>query len=90
MKLRHRLLLLMLAVFLPLLSLGTGIIIEQSFTSAVHTERDRALTEAAAWVGCDSVAVERVVPGELAPALGSALRSLSWPDEKHSGQLPPP
>ena len=47
MKLRHRLLLLMLAVFLPLLSLGTGIIIEQSFTSAVHTERDRALTEAA-------------------------------------------
>lgn len=47
MKLRHRLLLMMLAVFLLLLSIGTGIIIEQSFTSAVGTERDRALTEAA-------------------------------------------
>ncbi len=47
MKLRHRLLLMMLAVFLLLLSLGTGIIIQQSFSSAVITEKDRALTEAA-------------------------------------------
>ncbi|WP_106399628.1 winged helix-turn-helix domain-containing protein [Actinocorallia populi] len=37
----------------------------------------RALQEAARWVGCDSVAVERVLPAQLAPALGSALRSLS-------------
>lgn len=47
MKLRHRLLLMMLAVFLLLLSIGTGIIIQQSFSSAVNTEKDRALTEAA-------------------------------------------
>lgn len=47
MKMRHRLLLMMLAVFLLLLSIGTGIIIQQSFTSAVSTEKDRALTEAA-------------------------------------------
>ena len=47
MKMRHRLLLMMLAVFLLLLSIGTGIIIQQSFTSAVNTEKDRALTEAA-------------------------------------------
>jgi signal transduction histidine kinase len=47
MKLRHKLLLMMLAVFLLLTSAGTGIIIQQSFTSAVNTEKDRALTEAA-------------------------------------------
>ena len=47
MKMKHRLLLMMLAVFLLLLSLGTGIIIQQSFLSAVNTEKDRALTEAA-------------------------------------------
>ncbi len=47
MKMKHRLLLMMLAVFLLLLSLGTGIIIQQSFLSAVTTEKDRALTEAA-------------------------------------------
>ena len=33
----------------------------------------KALEEAASWVGCDSVRVERVVPEELGPA----LRSLS-------------
>ena len=47
MKLRHKLLLMMLAVFLLLLSIGTGTIIQQSFSSAVNTEKDRALTEAA-------------------------------------------
>ena len=47
MKLRHKLLLMMLAVFLLLLSAGTGIIIQQSFLSAIHTEKDRALTESA-------------------------------------------
>lgn len=47
MKLRYKLLLMMLAVFLLLLSAGTGIVIQQSFLSAVNTEKDRALTEAA-------------------------------------------
>jgi hypothetical protein len=32
-----------------------------------------ALREAAAWVGCDAVALERVDPPELAPALRAAL-----------------
>jgi uncharacterized protein YcaQ len=35
----------------------------------------RALTEAAAWVGCDSVAVERVSPPGLRSRLESALAS---------------
>ena len=47
MKLRHRLLLMMLAVFLLLTGAGTGVIIRQSFLSAVQTETDRALTESA-------------------------------------------
>ncbi len=47
MKLRYKLLLMMLAVFLLLLSTGTGIVIQQSFLSAVNTEKDRALTESA-------------------------------------------
>lgn len=33
----------------------------------------RALREAAEWVGCDSVAVERVLPGELAGPLRAAV-----------------
>jgi uncharacterized protein YcaQ len=36
-----------------------------------------ALREAAAWVGCDAVAVERVAAPELAAPLTAALRSLS-------------
>jgi hypothetical protein len=35
----------------------------------------RALTEAAAWVGCDSVALERVEPAPLAQPLASALKA---------------
>ncbi len=33
-----------------------------------------ALTEAAAWVGCEAVRVERVSPPDLAPTLASAVR----------------
>jgi hypothetical protein len=33
----------------------------------------RALAEAATWVGCDNVAVERVQPPSLAPRLAAAL-----------------
>ena len=47
MKLRYKLLLMMLAVFLLLLCGGTGIVIQQSFLSAIQTGTDRALTEAA-------------------------------------------
>jgi len=36
----------------------------------------RALTEAASWVGCDSVRVERLQPAGLEPRLRSALASL--------------
>jgi uncharacterized protein YcaQ len=35
----------------------------------------RALSEAATWVGCDNVVVERVVPAELAPSLQAAVRA---------------
>jgi uncharacterized protein YcaQ len=37
----------------------------------------RALAEAATWVNCDDVAVERVQPASLAPALTAALKSAS-------------
>ncbi len=37
----------------------------------------RALVEAAAWVGCDSVQVEQVGPPELAPRLQAALAAAS-------------
>jgi len=47
MRLRYKLLLMMLAVLLLLLSAGTGIVIQQSFLSAVNSEKDRALTESA-------------------------------------------
>jgi hypothetical protein len=33
----------------------------------------RALVEAATWVGCDAVAVEEVVPAELAVPLRAAV-----------------
>jgi hypothetical protein len=33
----------------------------------------RALTEAAAWVGCDSIRLERVEPPRLAARLAAAL-----------------
>lgn len=36
----------------------------------------RALAEAATWVGCDNVAVERVEPSALAPALTKALHDI--------------
>jgi hypothetical protein len=35
----------------------------------------RALTEAAAWVGCDNVALGKVLPAELEPRLRAALAS---------------
>ncbi|HJZ61864.1 MAG TPA: crosslink repair DNA glycosylase YcaQ family protein, partial [Miltoncostaeaceae bacterium] len=38
-----------------------------------------ALTEAAAWVGCDAVALERVDPAELAAPLAAALRGAGEP-----------
>lgn len=47
MRLRHKLFLMMLAVFLLLTALGSGIIIRQSFLFAVKTETDRALAEEA-------------------------------------------
>jgi uncharacterized protein len=37
----------------------------------------RALAEAARWVGCDSVKLERVEPPHLAPRLGAALATLT-------------
>ncbi len=37
----------------------------------------RALTEAAAWVGCDSVALEQVSPPALRSRLESALAAVS-------------
>ena len=64
MKLRYKLLLMMLAVFLLLLSAGTGIIIQESFTSAIQTEKDRALTEAAIIA---SVLYQRTKDLELQP-----------------------
>lgn len=36
----------------------------------------RALAEAASWVGCDNVAIERVEPAILAPRLASALTTI--------------
>jgi hypothetical protein len=36
----------------------------------------RALVEAASWVGCDSVRVERAEPDRLVPRLRSALAAL--------------
>jgi uncharacterized protein len=43
-------------------------------TAAAAGPMARALREAASWVGCDSVALERVHPPELAPRLAAALR----------------
>jgi uncharacterized protein YcaQ len=37
----------------------------------------RALLEAATWVGCDNIALERVDPPELAPRLHAALKGLT-------------
>jgi len=37
----------------------------------------RALTEAAEWTGCTSVAVDRVLPGPFAQPLASALKALA-------------
>jgi uncharacterized protein len=37
----------------------------------------RALTEAARWVGCDSVKLDRVEPPHLAQRLGAALATLT-------------
>jgi uncharacterized protein len=37
----------------------------------------RALLEAAKWVGCDNIALERVEPPELAPRLHGALKGLT-------------
>jgi hypothetical protein len=37
----------------------------------------RALVEAAAWVGCDSVRLDRVEPPNLAPRLAAALAALT-------------
>jgi hypothetical protein len=37
----------------------------------------RALREAAEWVGCDAVAVERVTPSDLAPRLHTALTGVT-------------
>lgn len=37
----------------------------------------RALREAAEWVGCDAVAVERVTPSDLAPRLHTALAGVT-------------
>ena len=36
----------------------------------------KALTEAAGWVGCDSVRVERTEPARLEPRLRAALAAL--------------
>ena len=37
----------------------------------------RALREAASWVGCDDVRLERVEPAQWAPRLAAALTELS-------------
>ena len=42
-------------------------------SAAATAPMARALREAAAWVGCSAVAVERVNPAHLAPRLRSAL-----------------
>ncbi len=47
MRLRHRLFLWMLAVFLLLLNAAAGLLITSSFKFALETEKSRALTEAA-------------------------------------------
>ncbi|MCO5969163.1 winged helix-turn-helix domain-containing protein [Actinoallomurus soli] len=45
-----------------------------------------ALTEAAAWVGCDAVRVERLDPPELASLLGTALKEAGLARSSASGQ----
>ncbi len=42
--------------------------------AAAVTGVARALREAASWVGCDDIRVDRVVPEAVAPALSAALR----------------
>ena len=71
MKLRYKLLLMMLAVFLLLLSAGTGIVIQQSFFSAVNTEKDRALTESAI---ISSAIYQRAKDLEVQPLRDEMLR----------------
>jgi len=51
---------------------------------SLHTRRAvepmaKALWEAAAWVGCDAVRVEKVVPGELAQPLEKAVAAMPLP-----------
>ena len=37
----------------------------------------RALAEAASWVGCDSIATERVTPAHLTDRLAAALKDVA-------------
>jgi len=55
---------------------GTTLVLRQATVDSAAAARGlaRAATEAASWVGCDDVTVERFAPAELAPAFASALK----------------
>lgn len=55
---------------------GTTLVLRQATVDSAAAARQlaRAATEAASWVGCDSVAAERFTPAEFGPVFASALR----------------
>lgn len=55
---------------------GTTLVLRQATVDSAAAARQlaRAATEAASWVGCDSVAADRFTPAEFGPVFASALR----------------
>lgn len=57
---------------------GKTLVLRQASVASAAAARQlaQAATEAAAWVNCDNVAVERFAPAEYAPAFANALKAL--------------